>query len=542
MSSTDRDSDVVVVGSGGAALLAAATAAQGGCAVTVLERSAHFGGTTSVSGGLVWIPLNRFLAQAGVEETRAGAINYMTRLAAGHVAPEIIETYVDNAHLMVDYLEERTSVRVAPMPEFPDYHPDFEGACQGGRGLESLPFDAGLLGEHAHSVRISPYYTALTLSELKSGVSDPGIIPWDRAAGRIRGNVRTLGSALVCGLLKACKDAGVRLLSNVRVRTLVVDGYRATGVEAENAGGEMVTFLARRGVILGSGGFDWNEKMKARLLGLTGLVSSGVPSNEGDGLTMALRAGASLTGTREAWWEPLGAIPGEHWSEGGQIYRPNVAERTLPGSVMVNRAGRRFVNEAMNYHDLSRSMMAFDAISYDYPNRVAWTVFDQAFKDRYVVMTSMPGDPAPEWLAAADSLPQLAAKVGIDPDGLVATIARFNRFARAGVDEDFHRGESTYDRYQADARHKPNRSLGPLDQPPYYALDTMLGIVGTKTGLDITPRAEVLSSAGSPIPGLFACSNLVAAAITGPAIPGPGGTLGPALTFGYLAGLNARHG
>lgn len=536
----DRDSDVVVVGSGAAALAAALAAAERGAAVTLIEKAEQLGGTTSVSGGLLWVPLNRHMRIHGLSDERGAAIRYLRRLAAGRVHREVIEAYVDRASRLIEHLESETPLQFAAMPAFPDYRPDFEGSVAGGRGLETLPFDANQLGDHAHSVRISPFYMALTLSELKGGVYDPSIIPWTRAAERMRGNVRTLGSALVCGLLKACLDRGVRVLAGTPVRRLTVTGDRVDGVIAESAG--VSRTYAARAVILGCGGFDWNEGLKANLLGLDDVAAVGVPTNEGDGLVMALRVGAALTGVREAWWEPVSSIPTEQWSEGGQMFRPNVAERTLPGSILVNRAGRRFVNEAMNYHDLSRSLMDFDTATYTHPNNPAWTVFDQSFKDRYVVMTAMPGEPAPEWLPRANTLEELAELVGIDAPDLSSTVARFNAFARSGIDDDFHRGESAYDRYQADPRHKPNPSLGPLGDPPYYALETRLGMVGTKTGLDIDPKARVLDSTGKPIPGLLACGNMVAAAVTGPAIAGPGGTLGPALTFGYIAGETAAGG
>jgi succinate dehydrogenase/fumarate reductase flavoprotein subunit len=537
----DRDSDVVVLGSGAAALAAALAAAEKGAAVTVLEKASQLGGTTSVSGGLLWVPLNSHMRSAGINDSRAAAVAYLTRLAAGQVHGDIIETYVDRAAGLVDHLEGITPLRFAVMSAFPDYRQEFEGALAAGRGLETLPFDANQLGDHSHAVRISPFYTALTLSELKGGVYDPSIIPWTRAAERMRGNIRTLGSALVCGLLKACLDRGVRVLTETPARRLLVDGDRVAGVVAEH-NGEECTFRAARAVVLGSGGFDWNQRLKSSLLGIGDVAAVGVPTNEGDGLVMALRTGAALTGVREAWWEVVSSIPTEQWPEGGQMFRPNVAERTLPGSIMVNRAGRRFVNEAMNYHDLSRSLMQFDTATYTFPDNPAWTVFDQSFKDRYVVMTAMPGEPAPEWLPRADTLEELAELVGIDPDGLATTVSRFNGFARSGVDADFHRGESAYDRYQSDPRHGPNPSLGTIGDPPFYALETRLGMVGTKTGLSIDPRARVLDVAGHPIAGLLACSNLVAAATTGPAIAGPGGTLGPAVVFGYIAGETAAGG
>jgi succinate dehydrogenase/fumarate reductase flavoprotein subunit len=251
---------------------------------------------------------------------------------------------------------------------------------------------------------------------------------------------------------------------------------------------------------------------------------------------MAMALGADLGNMSEAWWCPSVVIPGEEY-DGRPLSRGDFAVRSLPHSIIVNRRGQRFVNEAHNYNDMMKPFFTFDPVSYERPNLPAYLVVDQAFRDKYMLMTLLPGQPSPPWLPQADTLPELARKIGVDEAGLVATVERFNAFAREGTDRDFRRGESTYDHFYGDPDHRPNPNLGEVAKPPFYALEVFPGSIGTKGGPRVDLDAQVLRVDGSPIRGLYAAGNVMAG-VTGPGYPGAGSTIGTAMTFGWLA---ARH-
>jgi 3-oxosteroid 1-dehydrogenase len=294
---------------------------------------------------------------------------------------------------------------------------------------------------------------------------------------------------------------------------------------------------ARRGVILASGGFEWSRDLCARFLGGPLTHPNSPPGNEGDGLRMAMAAGADLGNMTEAWWCPSLAIPGEEY-DGRQLHRGDFAIRSLPHSLLVNRAGRRFVNEAQNYNDLMKPFHAFDPGRYERPNLPAWLVIDQQYVDRYMLLTWLPGMKLPEWLPREATLEALAARVGIDPAGLASTVKRFNAFAVEGVDRDFGRGDSLYDRFYGDPDHRPSPNLGPVEKPPFYALEVHPGAIGTKGGARVDGDARVMGAGGQPIPGLYAAGNVMAG-VTGAGYPGAGSTIAAAMTFGWLAGRHA---
>jgi len=341
----------------------------------------------------------------------------------------------------------------------------------------------------------------------------------------------------MAGLLKAAVDRSVTLLRGVRARRLVMKDGAVIGVEGEQ-NGQNVRVGARRGVVLASGGFEWDEGLTRDLLRgpVDGPLSP--PFNEGDGLVMASEVGAALANTAEAWWMPMMQIPGEEY-EGRQLNRLTSLERCGRGAIIVNRAGKRFVNEAHNYNDVGRAFHNFDPVAFDYGNLPAWVIVHQGYLDRYPFLTHFPGDTIPKWLVQAATLTELATKIGVSPQGLEDTVARFNANAARGEDPDFQRGKSIYDQYFGDAQYVgASRTLGPLDQPPFFACRIYSGVLGTKGGAKTNERAEVLNVRGLPIPGLYAAGN-ASASITGMSYPGAGATLGPGLTFGHIAGRGA---
>lgn len=526
--------DVIVVGSGGGGLAAAIAAADGGAEVLVLERSDKFGGTTAYSGGKVWIPNNHHMRRLGIADSQELARAYLKRVV-GDDYPEMVEAFLKHGPEMAEYIEANTPLKFYPCVNYPDYHPDWPGATRGGRALDALPFDGNTLGEYVGRVRRSPVFLPFTHEEWERWRS-PSRFDWELIGERTRKNILTTGTAIVGALLKGCLDRGVKLRLRHRAVRLVVDGERVCGVRVETPDGPAL-FKARRGLILACGGFEWNERLMRSFIRVPVRGAASPPWNEGDGLLMAAEVGAQLSRVSEAWWMPLLRVPGEE-ADGRPLYRALISERGLPGSIIVNRYGCRFANEALNYNDFSMLLHAFDPVSYEWPNLPAWLIFDERFRRRYALATIVPGEPVPGWVVRADSPTRLAEKVGIDPEGLIRTLERFNGMARAGRDLDFGRGETAYDRYYGDPEVKPNPNLAPIEEPPFYAVEVLPGVLGTKGGLQTDEYGRVLNVWNRPVPGLYACGN-IAAFWLGKGYPGPGASIGPAMTFGYIAGRHA---
>jgi len=532
----DREVDVVVLGSGGAGLVAATLAHDGGAETLLLEKAPLIGGTTGVSGGMPWVPRNKHMAAVGVEDSREDSLTYLRRLTLG-IEPDssLLEVYVDTAHEMIDYLEEHTPLRMFSTSWFADYYHQFPGGKQRGRSIENHPFDAKQLGEWAQRLRISPIYPPITMEE-GSVASDPSQINFALLAERAQNDIRTMGGALVASLFKGLLDRGVEALTEAPARELVLDGDGAVvGVRAEREGGDLYVG-ARRGVILATGGYEWNKELVSTFLrqGLTHPLSP--PYNDGDGLVMAMEAGAALGNMGQAWWSPAVVDPTMEF-EGHPLAHTGSGIPTLPGAMLVNRSGKRFVNECTTYMDLPKTFYTFDPVAQEHPNYPSWAIFDDACKSTNIIFTMMPGEPAPDWLDRAPTIRELAEKVGIDPDGLDEQVSRFNRFAAEGVDPDFERGAKAYGPHTG-GDYDASRTLSALETPPFYALPILWGALGTNGGPRTDENARVKNHRGGLIDGLFAAGN-VAAGVFGPTYPGGGATLGPAMTFGYIAGKAA---
>ena len=528
------NTDVIVIGSGSAGLSAALSAQHHGAEVLVLERSDKLGGTSAVSGGLPWIPNNSHMKEIGVSDSRAEALTYLSALSLGKMDDALCETFVDEAAEVIRFLEAETELEFVALG-IPDYHPEHPGG-KVGRSLTPRVFPAGTLGALRPALRMSPHFVVpVSLADVadgKANLLDPAMIA-DRMAKDIVGT----GHALMAGLIKAASDKGVTIRRGVRVRDLIIEDGTVTGVVAE-AGGASTRIGARCGVVIASGGFEWNEELAKDFLHGPTPAPLSPPFNEGDGLRMAMKAGAELGNMSEAWYHASMRIPGEEY-EGRQLNRLTSAERHSPGSIIVNMAGKRFVNEALSYHDVCLAMRALDPTRFDFPNARAWVIVHQGYLDKYTFLTRMPGDPVPRWLAKGETVRELAEAIGLDPDGLAETIARFNTHAAQGVDPDFGRGTSAYDRYYGDPdRNGPFQTLGPLDKGPFYACELRIGTIGTRGGPRVNGHAEVRATSGGIIPGLYAAGNAMAS-FTGMSYPGAGGTIGPALTFGYIAGRSA---
>lgn len=540
---SDREAievDVVVVGAGAAGLSAALTAAVEGGSVALLEKSSMIGGTTAVSGGLVWIPNNHRMPELGMTDSVPDVIAYIERNADGRGDPELIALYVEKAPAMMQYLEKHAPTRFDPVPGYPDYQPELPGGVKGGRAIEGPLFDTNTIGAWAPKLRRSPLFgrSPMRVREATEwgAFSRPMQLPFKEIGARAKAGFVCRGAALSGHLFKGCLDRGVSTYLDTAAKSLLVEGSRVVGLVATDAEGER-TFRARRGVILASGGFEWNKDLVRRFLGGQLTHPASPPQNEGDGLLMAMSVGAHLCNMTEAWWAPSVELPGERY-DGAPLYRSEFAIRTMPHSLIVNRKGERFVDEALNYNDLMKGFFTYDPVAMERPHLPAWVVVDSQFLSKYLFLDTPPGRTPPDHVARGETLEELAARIGVDAAGLARTVERFNGFARAGVDEDFHRGRGAYDVFYGDSEHEPNPCLGTLEKGPYYALEIKPGSLGTKGGPETDAHARVKRATGGVVPGLYAAGN-VAGSLAGSGYPGPGITIGAALLFGHRAAMHA---
>ncbi|WP_280258830.1 FAD-dependent oxidoreductase [Nocardia wallacei] len=525
--------DVVVLGSGAAGLTAALTAAVRGASVAVFEKADTVGGTSAVSGGIAWIPAHDRAPDGPL--TVADALAYLHAQSLGSMDDELVEIFVRTGAAMVDFVEAHSGTRFEIADGFPDYKPELPGGRPGGgRSLSPVAFDLTRLGEWRDRITSFP-----------ADWSNVGFDAETRArlhaqTGSDSADFCVAGTALVAGLLRGVLDAGVVPRTGARAVELLSEGRTITGVRLSTADGERIV-RARKGVVLATGGFEWDAGLvRAYLRGpMHGPVSP--PNNTGDGLRMAMAHGADLGTMSEAWWVPVVRIPGD--TIGGEPRSRSVRlERTRPRSIMVNRAGRRFVNEASEYNSMAGAFHYLDPKG-GYVNDPGWIVFDAEHLRRYGFLGIAPGDAVPEWFCESADFAELGAKTGIDPAGLAATVAAWNRTVADGVDPDFGRGASAYDGWWGDesADTVAGRTLGPVDTAPYYAVPVTVGAMGTKGGPRTDRDGRVLHVDGQVIPGLYAAGNAMAG-VTGRAYGGAGGTIGPGMVFGFRAGHAAATG
>jgi 3-oxosteroid 1-dehydrogenase len=548
MTTEPAEFDVVVAGSGAAGMTAALTAAHLGLSVVVIEKTGSFGGSTARSGGGIWAPGNAVLRAAGIGDTPEQADVYLAHVAGDDVPAELRRAFLEYAPDMLGLVLANTPVRFAWVPGYADYYPEAPGGLARGRSIEPVPFDSRKLGgELAHLGRPylpSPNGVTITQAEyrwLSLGPRHPrAVLAGARVAARaarsrVSGHrMLTLGQALAAGLRAGLLAGGVPVWLDTPMTGLQVRDGRVSGVHITRDG-EPVVIRARRGVLIATGGFERNEEMRRRYQRepVSSQWTTGATGNTGDGILAGLDLGAAVGLMDDAWWGPAIPLPG------GPYFC--LAERSLPGCILVNGAGQRFVNESAPYVDAVHAM--YEANTPENPHIPAWLVFDQRYRDRYVFTGLPPGRPLPRrWYAAgvvvrADDLAGLAAAAGIGAGGLVKTVTRFNELAAAGRDEEFGRGDSAYDRYYGDPRCRPNPNLAPLARPPFYAAKIVPGDLGTKGGLRTDERARVLREDGTPIPGLYAAGN-ASASVMGHSYAGAGATIGPAMTFGYIAALD----
>ncbi|MFZ0529115.1 MAG: FAD-binding protein, partial [Propionicimonas sp.] len=531
-------------GTGVAALAAAVTAADAGLKVLMLESTDRWGGSSAMSGGGLWLPNNPLMRRDRVGDSREEALAYL-EATVGDAGPaasrERKEAFVDGVDGFVT-LAERHGVRFARAADYPDYYPERPGG-KIGRAVEVEPFDVKRIGPWWETSRGQDGVPAPVKTDdfwlLSRAWSTPaGFTRGAQVVFRVLGSLARrrqdvgMGAAVTASLLDVALRLGVTVWLSAPVEDLILDDGRVVGVRTVHDG-TAVAVRAERGVFLGGGGFDHNAEWRQRLQGVDGSASSGSRGNVGSAIEVAQRAGAAVALMDDAWWG--GSIPAAT-PDGSAAFL--VSERSMPFSIIVDAAGQRFANESESYVDLGHHMLEHSRTT---PGTF-WMVTDARHARRYLRSYAL--DPratkamrAAGIMVTAPTLADLAVRIGVDAARLDATVQRFNGFARSGVDQDFGRGNSAYDRYYGDPLVRPNPNLGTLEKGPFTAVQVVPGDLGTKGGVLTDASARVLREDGSVIEGLYAGGNN-SASVMGHTYPGPGSTLGPAAVFGFLA---AKH-
>lgn len=552
----DEAYDLIVVGTGAGGMTAALRAHDEGQSVLLVEKSEQYGGSSAMSGGALWVPNNHLMGGTGISDSREDALAYLSACVDGRTPADRLETYIDQAPAMVEWLTRKTRARFVPLSLYPDYYPEKPGGRPGARSIEPAVMSARHLGPEFPNLRRShpqQYMLgrmAMTAREAHVLISG-GLKSWllifkimlayflnipARVKSR-RDSRLTLGNAL-CGRLRwSLLDRSVPIWLSTSAKELIVEDGRVVGLVVEREG-ETKRLQARKGVLLAAGGFARNKSMREahQRAPISDQWSAANPSNEGDAITMGQAVGAATDLLEEAWWTPVTLLPGKSYS---WIL---VIEKSMPHSILVDEKGRRFTNESAPYIDVVNGMYGdHNGGEVCVP---AWLIFDARYRKKYPCGPLPPGKVQPDnkisrklregFLNRGKTLEELAGKIGVDAAGLQATVERFNANALKGEDPDFGRGESLYDKYYADPSVKPNPALGTLEEGPFYAIQVWPGDLGTKGGLVTDDHGRVVSTEGEPIPGLYAIGNATAS-IMGHTYPGAGGTIGPAMTHGWLA-------
>jgi len=530
--------DVIILGAGASGMTAALAVHENGSSVGLFEKQDVVGGTAGISGGIIWAPNNSHMKQEGIEDDRQKAIDYFMSLSNNDIDQNLLESFVDNCASAIDFIEEKTEAKFYILEGYPDYYLDRPGAIEGGgRALDNKLFDFVELGDWSKKVRNNGMPIPMTLGETPLG-GGTGFVDEAVMKDRISKDSRGMGQALVGALLKGCLEKGIEPHLEINTKRLLKEGNRITGIEIDNDG-DLIKIYARRGVIIATGGFEWNTELVNNFLRGPLNAPASPPGNDGDGLKLTQEVGASLGNMTSAWWSPVISVPNDQWSDGKQKSAPVLIERTLPHTLMVNKSGKRFCNEATNYSAMAGAFHFFDPNEYGYPNLPAWIIFDSNFREKYPFSNIMPGMDDPDWFNKSDSLDELAKKLEINIKNLNETINIFNTYVDNGEDIDFARGKSKYDSFYGDRSQSGVYStLGKLDKAPFYAVKLDIGALGTNGGAKTDEYGRVISASGDIIEGLYTVGNAMAGS-TGSVYAGAGGTLGPALTYGYLAGCHA---
>ena len=557
----DHEFDVVVIGTGNGGLTSAICARDGGASVLVIEKSNQYGGTSATSGGGVWIPNNRYAVAENVDDSYDDAKAYINSVSPdGMIEDDLIETYLEHGPKMIDYLHENSRVKYRNLAHYPDYFPDNPGGKEGNRSMEPEPIPGTDLGDDLNFLRDQHPQTAFTMGPIRMNFTQVegqlllGALPgWKALFAKLfvkyifdlpmrlffgwKDRRLTMGNAGIARLILSCKDRDIPIWRNTSMSEIIFADGRVIGIKASQ-GEKTLNIKANKGVILASGGFEKNQELRERYLPqpTNAEWSAANVHNTGDALNEGLRLNAATHQMDTGWWSTTMKVPGQ---DKGWL---SMVDKSMPGNYTVNKNGERFSNESQNYVSFVNDM--FKEYANGNPCAPCYMIFDSDFRKNRpcgpLLQASMQPDSRvpkewwdPSFLTKADTLEELAEKVGLNANGLLKTQQKVNEFSKTGNDLDFQRGDTAYDRYYGDPSVEPNPCLAPLEKGPFYCMVLYPGEMGTAGGLVIDSNARVLDTNKNPISGLYACGNCTTALL--PKYPGPGSTLGPAMTFGYLA-------
>ena len=557
----DNEFDVVVIGTGNGGLTSAICARDGGASVLVIEKSNQYGGTSATSGGGVWIPNNRYAIAENVNDSYDDAKAYINSVSPeGMIEDDLIETYLEHGPKMIDYLHENSRVKYRNLPHYPDYFPDNPGGKEGNRSMEPEPIPGTDLGDDLSYLRDQHPQTAFTMGPIRMNFTQVegqlllGALPgWKSLFARLfikyifdlpmrlffgwKDRRLTMGNAGIARLILSCKDRDIPIWRNTSMSEIIFKDGRVIGIKATQEE-KILNIKANKGVILASGGFEKNQELREQYLPqpTNSDWSAANVHNTGDALNEGLRLNAATHQMDTGWWSTTMKVPGQ---DKGWL---SMVDKSMPGNYTVNKNGERFSNESQNYVSFVNDM--FKEYAKGNPCAPCYMIFDSDFRKNRpcgpLLQASMQPDSRvpkewwdPSFLTKADTLEELAEKVGLNAKGLLQTQQKVNEFSKTGNDLDFQRGDTAYDRYYGDPSVVPNPCLAPLGKGPFYCMVLYPGEMGTAGGLVIDSKARVLDTSKNPISGLYACGNCTTALL--PKYPGPGSTLGPAMTFGYLA-------
>ena len=555
------DCDLLVVGSGAAGLSAAVTAAHLGLDVIVIEKEPQIGGTSAWSGGWLWIPRNPLAKAAGIDEDIEAPRTYLRHELGNGYDEFVVTMFLEQGPRMVSFFRNKTDLDFIDGNSIPDFHHPAPGAAPGGRSVCAAPFDGRKLGSRIRDLKpplaaVSPFGMGIAAgAEMRHFLDATYSLPsffyvakrvsrhfWDVVL-RGRGMRLVNGNALVARLLKSADTAGVRVLTSAPACGLILEDGRVAGVRSERSG-QAMEIRAGRGVVLATGGFPHDQGRKAKNFAHapTGHEhwSAAPESNTGDGIRLAETAGGmQRTDLSDAGaWAPVSLAP----ERNGSVSRfPHLVERGKPGLIMVRSNGRRFANEADSYHDVMKALLEATPAG---ETVECWVICDHAFLRHYGLGRVRPRPfPIGPWLRKkylfkGATIAELAKACGIDADALVKTVQGYNGHAANGNDPQFHRGETAYNRMQGDPAHTPNPCVAPIAKGPFYAVRILPGSLGTFSGIRTDAYARVLDAKLQPIDGLYAVGNDMSSIMAG-RYPAGGITLGPAMTFGYVAAHHA---
>ncbi|WP_382162991.1 FAD-dependent oxidoreductase [Hydrogenophaga sp. ANAO-22] len=548
--------DLIVVGSGAAGLACAVTAKKRGLDVLVLEKEPVFGGTTALSGGVLWVPLNQHGRRQNPQDSVEAVRTFMRAETGQFYDDDAVECFIENGPKMVEFFERETQVKFVPTL-YPDYHPTAPGGVDIGRSILAAAYDIRGLGKDID--RLKPPLKSITFIGMMFNSSNADLKHFFRAtksltsffyvAKRLANHMKELvlyrravqvtsGNALAARLARSALDLDITIATDTPVRQIVMAGERAIGVLAATSGGDQ-RITARHGVVLATGGFPHDVKRIAQAYPHVKRghqhLSPTPTSNTGDGLNMAEAVGGvvDIRFPEPAAWMPVTKVD---FGKGETGVFPHLLDRYKPGVIGVLANGKRFTNESNSYHDVGAALVKACA---GMKETAMWLVCDKAALSKYglgyVKPAPMPigGFVRNGYLLKGKTLTELAHNAGIDAAGLEATVREYNCDAVNGKDPAFDRGGNSFNRYLADPEQKPNPCVAPLDQGPFYAVKVLMGDLGTFDGLNTSVVGEVLCRDGSPIDGLYAVGN-DRASVMGGNYPGAGITHGPNMTFAYV--------